>query len=77
MQQASDDEEEIQRLRTESVAMIRLLKRLRRQEEDLKIKNTILAREALLCGFNIDLLEAPLTKRRKNNLAAKKDETKE
>ena len=63
-----EEDEEIKRLRKESIAMIRLLKRLRQEEENLKVKTNILAREVLLCGFQVDVLEGPRTKRRKTNL---------
>lgn len=55
---------ELERLKKECKAMVTLLKRLREEEEDLREKNVMLAREALLCGFQMDNLEAPPPKRR-------------
>jgi hypothetical protein len=45
--------------------MIRLLKNLEAQERSLYAQNEILAREALMCGFEPHLLEPPAPKRRK------------
>ena len=55
---------ELDRLKRECRAMVTLLKRLREEEEDLRDKNVMLAREALLCGFQMESLEAPPPKRR-------------
>ena len=60
-----DDGDEIQQLQRECTAMVRLLKRLRRQEVDLRQRTEILAREALLCGFNLHVLEQPAAKKRR------------
>lgn len=56
---------EVERLKKESKAMIALLKQLEKEEGELMLQNRILAREALLNGYSPDLLEAPVTKRRK------------
>jgi uncharacterized protein (UPF0335 family) len=56
---------DVERLKKESKAMIALLKHLEKEESDLVIQNKILAREALLNGYSPDLLEAPVTNRRK------------
>lgn len=64
----SDEEgngKEIKRLKTECVAMVRLLSSLQKQEVELTVKNEILAREAVLCGFSSGCLEPPAPKRRK------------
>ena len=57
--------EEIEKLKKESAAMIRHLKKLEEEELNLRVKNEILAREALVNGFEVGLLEAPAPKRRK------------
>lgn len=57
---------EVERLRKESKAMIALLKRLEKEENDLELQNQILAREALLNGYSPDMIEASETKRRKS-----------
>ena len=55
---------ELDRIKTECRAMVTYLKRLRAEEEDLRDKNIMLAREALLCGFQVDNLEPPLKRGR-------------
>ena len=55
---SQNDNSELAQLKRECRAMMTLLKRLRQQEEDLRQKNIALAREALLCGFQMDALEA-------------------
>ena len=59
-----DTNDELDQLQKECRAMVTLLKRLRQEEEDLRQKNIMLAREALLCGFQMEGLEAPPPKRR-------------
>ena len=67
--------DEVERLKNECQAMLTLLQRLREEEDDLREKNVMLAREALLCGFQIENLEAPPPKRRmKSPTAARKEE---
>lgn len=65
-------EPELTRLQRESSAMMRLLRQLSKEESELRAQNAILAREALLCGFDIALVEPPAPKRRKS--VAKKSE---
>jgi L-fucose isomerase-like protein len=60
-----EEMEEVERLKKESKAMVALLKQLEKEENELKIQNEILAREALLNGYSPDLLESSITKRRK------------
>lgn len=69
-----NDGGELQQLQRECRAMLKLLKRLREEEQDWREKNQMLAREALLCGFQIESLETPPTKRRLKSPAAKKEE---
>jgi hypothetical protein len=57
-------ESEVERLKRESRAMVRLLKKLEAEEIELTLQNEILAREALLCGFDPGVLEPPAPKRR-------------
>lgn len=55
---------ELQRIQKECSDMIGLLKTLHREEADLDCELEILAREALLCGFQTHLVEPPPPKRR-------------
>jgi hypothetical protein len=68
-----DSSLEKSQLKKECTAMIRHLKNLEEEENQLRLQNEILAREALINGFNVGLLEAPAPKRRKQ--ASKKTET--
>jgi hypothetical protein len=52
------------RLKREAKAMVRLLKKLEAEEVEIRMQNEILAREALLCGFDPGVLEPPAPKRR-------------
>ncbi len=67
---------EIERLQTESAAMVQHLKILEKAERDLQCQLEILSREALLCGFSQDVVEPPAPKRRRTATApaAKKKE---
>ena len=71
--QPNDCRAELERLKKESSEMINLLKDLENEERDLAHQNEILAREALLCGLDVRVLEPPAPKRRKT--AVKKNET--
>jgi hypothetical protein len=62
------DSVDIDRIKTECSAMLRLLKTLEKEEQGISAQNEILAREALLCGFEPHLLEPPAPKRRKHLL---------
>lgn len=64
---------ELERLKNESKEMIQQLKQLEQQEHELTVQNEILAREALLNGFDPKLLEPLAPKRRKQH--AKKTES--
>ena len=48
----------------ECSTMISLLKDLEKEEHDLQCQIEILAKEALLCGFQNDIFEPPIPKRR-------------
>lgn len=56
---------ELERVQKECNDMIETLKSLEHQETELAAQCTILAREALLCGFDPDVMEPPAPKRRK------------
>jgi hypothetical protein len=53
-------------LKQECSEMVSLLKKLEKEEHDLRLQNEILAREALLCGFDPSMLGPPAPKRRKS-----------
>jgi hypothetical protein len=74
MEATKEDETnaEIERLKKESAIMVKKLKSLEKQENELRIQNQILAREALLNGFPVEMLENVAVKRRKSS--AKKSE---
>lgn len=59
-------DEEKQRLQSECSIMIQYLKQLEEKEAELYTQNEILVREALVNGFDISILEAPIPKRRKS-----------
>jgi hypothetical protein len=56
---------EVERLQKESCAMVRLLKMLEKEENELRIQNEILAREALMNGYDPTILEPAAPKRRR------------
>ena len=60
----TDVQEQEQRLQQECVAMISMIRQLERQELEFLQQTKILAREALLCGYQPHLLETPAPKRR-------------
>lgn len=68
MADSGDQEEpsELERIKKECSAMLRLLKSLDKEEQQLRKQNEILAREALLCGFDPGILGPPAPKRRKS-----------
>lgn len=70
----SNNNEEMERLQRECKAMVKLLKRLREEEQDWREKNEMLAREALVRGFQIENLEGPPPKRRLKAPAVKKED---
>lgn len=69
----NNHDSELDRLKRECKAMVKLLKRLREEEQDLREKNEMLAREALQNGFQIDNLEVQPPKRRLKSPGTKKD----
>mmetsp|Transcript_26063 Transcript_26063/g.46184 ORF Transcript_26063/g.46184 Transcript_26063/m.46184 type:complete len:80 (-) Transcript_26063:298-537(-) len=60
----NDDGDNIERIQAECSQMIAALKHLEEEEKDLHYQLEILAREALLCGFQPDVVEK-VSKRRK------------
>ena len=54
----------IQIIQAEASNMISLLKRLEKEEYDIQCQLEVLAREALLCGFQADIHEPPIPKKR-------------
>ncbi len=62
----------IQAIQAECSTMISLLKDLEKEEHDLQCQLEILAKEALLCGFQNDVIEPPIPKKRNK----KKDDKK-
>ena len=67
------DEEELQRLQRECSAMVKLLKNLEKEEHDLQCQLEVLAREAIMCGFDPNVVEPALGKRRRGVGANKKE----
>lgn len=57
--------EELQRLQDECLTMVTLLKQQERQERLFRNETAILAREAMLCGYQPELLEAVVKAKRK------------
>lgn len=60
-----ENAQDIERIKTECNAMLKLLHNLEKEERELATQNTILAREALNCGFDTSILEPVSQKRRK------------
>jgi len=63
MEDASENE--LERLKQECSDMMKTLKKLEGEELDLQCENKILAREAMLCGYDPKLVEPPPPKRRR------------
>jgi hypothetical protein len=57
--------EQVEILKKECSIMVELLKQSETEEKEMTAQNKILAREALLCGFDVAILEPPAPKRRK------------
>ena len=55
---------DIQTIQEECSTMISLLQDLEKEEHDLQCQLEILAKEALLCGFQNDVIEPPIPKKR-------------
>jgi len=58
------ENDNIQAIQAECSTMISLLKTLEKEEHDLGCQLEILAKEALLCGFQNDVIEPPIPKKR-------------
>ena len=54
---------EAERLKKESLAMIRLLKQKEQEQDELRVQNEILAREALVNGYDPQGVEPPAPKK--------------
>lgn len=67
----ANEEDTVARLQQECSAMVKLLKNFSNEEQDLQCQLEILAREALLCGFDPTVVEPPAPKRRRTNTTAK------
>jgi len=61
-----------ERLKKESLAMIQFLKQQEQEQNELRIQNEILAREALLRGFDPDGLEPPVLKKGRRKTGPKR-----
>jgi len=59
------EEAELERLQRECSAMLKLLKNLEKEEHDLQCQLEVLGREALLCGFDPNVVEPTAAKRRR------------
>ena len=57
------DGADLERLQKDSVAMIQFLKRQEQELNEIRIQNEILAREALLHGFDPDVVAPPSSKK--------------
>ena len=64
-QQQQQQDQDIQAIQAECSSMISLLQQLEQEEHDLQCQVEILAKEALLCGFQNDIIEPPIPKKRK------------
>mmetsp|Transcript_25225 Transcript_25225/g.37255 ORF Transcript_25225/g.37255 Transcript_25225/m.37255 type:complete len:80 (-) Transcript_25225:117-356(-) len=58
-------DDELERLQRECASMVALLKQLEKEELELNQQNKILAREAVLCGYQSHLIEPTPPKRRR------------
>jgi hypothetical protein len=56
---------EVERLKIECANMIKALNALEEEELETQIQNRILAREALDCGYEPNMIEPPPPKRRR------------
>mmetsp|Transcript_15775 Transcript_15775/g.23900 ORF Transcript_15775/g.23900 Transcript_15775/m.23900 type:complete len:81 (+) Transcript_15775:156-398(+) len=65
-------DDELERLQRECASMVTLLKQLEKEEFELNQQNKILAREAVLCGYQSHLIEPNPPKRRRSTAAKKK-----
>jgi len=60
----STSSDDIHIIQAECSNMVSLLKSLQKEEEDIECQLEILAKEALLCGFQNDVIEPPIPKKR-------------
>ena len=67
--------DDIQAIQAECSTMISLLQDLEKEEHDLQCQLEILAKEALLCGFQNDVIEPPIPKKRTKKTQPPKDTT--
>lgn len=65
---------ETETFKKETLAMIQYLKKLDSEQNQLRIQNEILAREALLRGFDPDHIEFPATRKVRKAGSKKSDE---
>lgn len=63
--------DDIHVIQAECSNMISLLKSLQKEEHDIQCQLEILAKEALLCGFQNDVVEPPIPKKRTKKLKEK------
>jgi uncharacterized protein (UPF0335 family) len=56
----------IERIQAECAAMIKTLKNLEHEENDLQCQLDILSREAMLCGYQNDMVEPSIRTRKTN-----------
>lgn len=63
--------EELERLQRECSAMVKLLKNLEKEENDLQCQLEVLAREVILCGFDPAVVEPASAKRRRTTVVTK------
>ena len=73
-QQEQPNTTNLQQIKRECGAMMRLLTKLEQEETDLRCQNEVLARTALLCGFSPAILEAPEPKRRRKVVQQPKEQ---
>jgi hypothetical protein len=71
---AETAEMEVERLKKECANMVKVLKALEEEELETQIQNRILAREALVCGYEPNVVE-PAPPKRRRAPAKKKEAT--
>ena len=65
---------EAERIRKETLSMIQYLKEQEKEQHELQIQNEILAREALMHGFDPDSAEPPIQKKGRKAVPKSKSE---
>ena len=68
---SGNEESDIHTIQAECSNMISLLKILEKEEHDIQCQLEIFSREALLCGFQNDVVEPPIPKKRTKKLKEK------